>query len=191
MAIDATTQTVFLVCATLLACACTKRAPAAEACTLPTKVRLEASAQLNPDEQDRPLPTVIRLYQLRDVTLVEQADFQDVWEKPKETLGEQLFKAQELTLFPGQTEDVEVALAPEAKYLVGVAIFRQPSGSAWRSIVALPASERMCSAYAQAGAPVPAVHYRFDRFRVESKSYLLGADGEGELPRDVAATSDR
>jgi hypothetical protein len=56
----------------------------------------------------------------------------------------------------------------------------------WRSIVPLPASARMCSAYLEKGAPDPAVVFRFDQYRVESRSHLLSADGDHDLPTDVA-----
>jgi len=166
--------------------ACKDKPPPASACTLPTKVRLEATERINPNSAGEALPTVVRLYQLTEIVKVEEADFAAIWETPKETLGPDLIQVQEFTLFPGQTELVNVSLAPNARYLVGVAIFRRPTGNQWRSVIPLPASEKLCGAYAEKGAPNPAVQYRFDQYRIESKSRLLTAGGEHDLPVDVA-----
>jgi type VI secretion system protein VasD len=169
----------------LVGTACSSAPPAA-ACTLPTKMRLEAGERINLDPQGEALPTVVRLYQTKEIIRVEEADFSDIWEKPEETLGPDLVKVQEFTLFPGKNATAEVSLGPDTRYVVGVAIFRLPTGNQWRSIIPLPAAEKMCSAYAEGGAPDPAIVFRFDNYRVEAKSRLLTASGEHELPTDVA-----
>jgi type VI secretion system protein VasD len=158
---------------------------------LPSKVKLEATERINPNSAGEALPTVVRLYQLTQIVKVEEADFAAIWETPKETLADDLVQVQEFTLFPGQTELVDVALAPNARYLVGVAIFRRPTGNQWRSVIPLPASESLCGAYAEKGAPTPAVVFRFDQYRIESKSRLLTAGGEHDLPTDVAPDRPR
>ncbi len=165
---------------------CASAPPKASACALPTKMRLEATDQINLDSAGEALPTVVRVYQLKEIVRVEESDFAAIWETPKETLGPDLVQVQEFTLFPSQTQAVEVSLAPETKFVVGVAIFRRPTGRQWRSIIPLPSSERLCAAYAEKGAPDPAVVFRFDQYRVESKSRLLTAGGEHDLPIDVA-----
>lgn len=165
---------------------CRNRPAPATACTLPTKMKLEATERINPNSAGEALPTVVRLYQLSEIVKVEEADFAAIWEAPKETLGADLVQVQEFTLFPGQTELVDVSLAPNARFIVGVAIFRRPTGNQWRSVIPLPASDKLCGAYAAKGAPNPAVLFRFDQYRIESKSHLLTAGGEHDLPTDVA-----
>lgn len=175
-----------------LVCACkSSAAPAANACTLPTKVRLEATERINPDTAGEALPTVVRVYQLKEIVRVEESDFEAIWETPKETLQDDLVEVQEFTLFPGQAVSANVALVPSARYLVGVAIFRRPTGQQWRSVLPLPASARLCAAYEEKGAPDPAVVFRFDQYRVESKSRFFGASGEHDLPIDVAPDKSR
>jgi type VI secretion system protein VasD len=166
--------------------ACGAEKSSASACTLPTKVKLAATERINPDSAGAALPTVVRLYQLKEIVRVEESDFTAVWETPKEALGQDLVEVQEFTLFPGQSTTAHVALTPAARFLVGVAIFRRPTGTQWRSILPLPPSEKLCGAYGERGAPEPAVVFRFDQYRVESKSRLLTAGGEHELPTDVA-----
>jgi type VI secretion system protein VasD len=178
------TSLVFAALALLVGCGADK--PKASACTLPTKVKLDASERINPDSNGAALPTVVRVYQLKEIVRVEESDFTAIWETPKEALGPDLLEVQEFTLFPGQSAQASVALAPTARFLVGVAIFRRPTGTQWRSILPLPASEKLCGAYAERGAPDPAVVFRFDQYRIESKSRLLTAGGDHELPTDVA-----
>jgi type VI secretion system protein VasD len=169
---------------------CAGATPATEvpaaACALPIQVALEASERINPNEQGVALPTSVRIYQLKWVARMEESDFAAVWETPKQALAEDLLNVQDFTLFPSKLQQVAVELSPETNYLAGVAIFRQPTGTQWRSIVALPPSPSLCAAYAKSGAPTPAVTFRFDQYRVEARSRLLSNDGEHELPADVA-----
>jgi type VI secretion system protein VasD len=175
-------------CAWLVACGSAAPPPptAARPCTLPSKVRLEATDRINPDSNGQALPTVVRLYQLKEIVRVEESDFAAIWERAEETLAESLVQVQEFTLFPGQAQNVDVALGPDTKYLVGVAIFRRPTGTQWRAITPLPASEKLCAAYSDKGAPLPALTFRFDQYRIESRSFLLTSGGEHDLPTDVA-----
>jgi type VI secretion system protein VasD len=170
----------------LMCAACGAAQKPAAPCTLPVKVRLEAGERINLDTQGEPLPTVVRLYQMKEIIRVEESDFAQIWETPEETLGPDLGKVQEFTLFPGQEQTVDVSLSPEIRFVVGVAIFRRPTGTQWRSIVPLPSSERLCGAYAEKGAPEPGLVFKFDNYRVEARSRLLNAGSEHELPTDVA-----
>lgn len=161
-------------------------APSAAPCTLPARVLLSASERINPDSGGAALPTVVRVYQLLGVARLEESDFAAIWETPVPALGPDLLAARELTMFPGQSSSVELALEPKVKFLVAVAIFRVPTATQWRSIVPLPDSARMCAAYQKEGAPNPAVTFRFDRYRAEGQSRLLADESAHRLPHDVA-----
>jgi type VI secretion system protein VasD len=155
-------------------------------CTLPIEVALEASARLNPDLDGTPLPTVVRLYQLAALERMEQADFQALWDRPTEVLAQDMLAARELTLFPGNAQRVPVQLRPEVRFLAAMAVVRQPTGNQWRALLPLPESARMCAAYAEHGAPSPAVSFQFDGYRAEGSSVLLAHHGRAALPSDVA-----
>jgi type VI secretion system protein VasD len=161
-------------------------------CTLPARVRLEASERINPDAHGAALPTVVRVYQLQAVGRIEQSDFAAVWRTPAPVLGPDLVAARELTLFPGQSASLDVRLAPQVRFVVAVAIFRRPTATQWRSIIPLPESSRLCTAYLKQGAPDPAFTFRFDQYRAEGRSSLLAAHGalEHDLPEDVAPSAD-
>jgi len=157
-------------------------------CTLPARVRFEASDRLNPDAQGAALPTVVRLYQLQAVARIEEADFVDVWQTPEPALGPDLVTSRELTLFPGQSTWLDVSLEPKVRFVVAVAIFRRPTATQWRSIIPLPESARLCAEYKEHGAPRPAFTFRFDQYRAEGRSALLALPGAPthDLPHDVA-----
>lgn len=164
------------------------RAPRpAAACSLPVTIALQPSERSNPDEHGRALPTVVRLLQLRGATRLAQADFDALWERPEATLDDELVHAQALTVFPGQPTRVPLALDPHTRFLAGVAIFRQPVGTQWRALVALPAVTQRCAA-----KPVgAAVDFALDGHRIEARSHLLSPRDGRALPSEVTAGSEQ
>jgi type VI secretion system protein VasD len=102
------------------------------------EVEIETSDRVNTDAEGRSLPTLVRLYQLKDLSLLQMAEFTDIWQNAKETLGATLIAVQELTTYPGQVVVQRFERDEKADFLVGVAIFRNPIGSTWRTISELP-----------------------------------------------------
>ena len=142
---------------------------------------------MNPDESGHPLPTQIRILQLKSLVKLDSAEFDQVWQGMSETLGADLVTAQEVTVFPSAMERVSLELDPLTRFLVGVAIVRSPSGTLWRSVVPLPTTGERCSLYADATPPSPAVTFRIDDSRIASVSRLGAGAGDDALPSDVAA----
>jgi len=101
-------------------------------------VEIETSDRMNTDAEGRSLPTLIRLYQLKDLSLFQMAEFMDIWQSAKETLGTTLIAVKELTTYPGQVVVEHIERDEKADYLVGVGIFRNPVGSTWRTVSELP-----------------------------------------------------
>lgn len=109
-------------------------------CKVPTavEVELETSDRVNRDEAGQSLPTVVRLYQLRNANSIQMASFEDVWEDPEAALGDNLLDSQELTIFPGQIVVHNMQRNEGADYLAAVAIFRRPVGQSWYSLQEWP-----------------------------------------------------
>lgn len=126
---------------TLCGCATTR-----PTCRIPdnVKLELESSDQVNPDERGRPLPTVVRVYQLADLSKLQGAAFDDIWERDKDVLGTTLIKADELTVYPGQVTVKRFKRDAKADFVVGVAVFRTPMGGAWRTIQEWPLEGDPC-----------------------------------------------
>jgi len=102
------------------------------------QVTLAASDRLNPDDQGRALPTVVRLYQLKDLARLETAEFEDIWLRADETLEKDLVKHDEMTLYPGKAEVKTVEVGGDVKFVVAVGLFRKPAGTSWRDVWELP-----------------------------------------------------
>lgn len=117
-------------------------------CKVPDTVELEieSSDRVNRDEKGQSLPTIIRLYQLSDLSRLQSAEFDDIWLKPDETLGDtKTAGPTELTVYPGQIMVERFKRNPAADFLVGVGVFRQPVGGSWRTIEEWPLAGDPCA----------------------------------------------
>jgi type VI secretion system protein VasD len=103
----------------------------------PIPITLRASDRVNPDEQGQALATVVRIYQLKGTAKVDNADFDAVYRREKETLGEDLVQVEELEVAPGKSLSKNITPEKATKALMVMAIFRKPVGNLWRSIVPL------------------------------------------------------
>jgi len=85
MRILRTMPTVFLLagCAALMACS----TPPPKPQPVNLKLNITASADVNPDAQNRPSPVVIRIYQLKDDAAFKGADFFALYDKEEATLA--------------------------------------------------------------------------------------------------------
>src|SRR5262249_23007148 len=88
-----------ILAAPLLVVGC-KREPTCKPESVKWEVRLAVGASnvINPNGEGTPLPTAVRIYQLRGDLAVEDLDFQTVWTSEKaEDLGEASLGVEELT----------------------------------------------------------------------------------------------
>ncbi len=140
-------------------CGCAEALPPGETCAAPAEisVTLASGLLLNPDESGEPLPTEIRVHELRDVALFEQAMFEDAWLAEGE-LGAAIVSTQSVTLYPGESAALTLTPSTEAHALAGVAIVRRPAGRTWRVIV--PIETLPCGATAS-------LALRVDEYRIE------------------------
>jgi type VI secretion system protein VasD len=159
-------------------------------CKVPSAVELEVetSDRVNRDAEGRSLPTLLRLYQLRDFSRLQMASADDVFENPKDTLGDTLLGTEEVTLYPGQVIVKRFQRNPQADYVVGVAIFRNPVGSAWRTVQEFPMPGDPCAERNDPKAAPRFVDLRIrmflENYRIESVSNYAG------LPRRSCVAGD-
>jgi len=120
-------------------CAGPQKVPSS-ACELTQKVGLiiKSSPRLNEDDEARSLPTIIRIYQLKSPNSLENAQFEDIWKKDKETLGEDLLQKDEVVMYPDRITKKEFTRDPKANVVAAVVIVRHPSGISWRTEFELP-----------------------------------------------------
>jgi len=105
-----------------------------------TKATLVVASDANPDSKGRASPIVVRVYQLKEEGAFTSADFFALFDKEKETLGASIVAREEYNLRPGETRQLEMKIAPEARFVGAVAAFRDIRNAKWR--VVSPAPEK-------------------------------------------------
>ena len=107
----------------------------------PTQVTggsIEGTAQLNPSVNKRPSPLVLRVYELKNATAFNSADFVALYERDKAELAADIVSREEIILQPGETRPfAPKTLAPEVKFIAVMGAFRDLERSQWRSVAAV------------------------------------------------------
>jgi type VI secretion system protein VasD len=101
-------------------------------------LNIYAADNINPNEKGNPRPVVVRLYQLKTEVAMENATYDDILLKDKDTLGEDMMKRDEFEVFPNDLVQVKFERMKEATSLAGVALFRTPKGNSWKTFYAFP-----------------------------------------------------
>lgn len=122
-------------------------------------LNIYAADNINPNERGNPRPVLVKLYQLKNDVRMDNATYDEILLKDKETLGEDFAKVDELEVFPNDLVQVKFERVKEASVLAGVALFHGPKGTSWKTFYAFPptpADGQSCGAAAKggdAGAP--------------------------------------
>ena len=103
-----------------------------------TSVVVAASPDVNPNDEGRPSPIVVRIYQLRDDMAFRSASFSRLYDDEQNALGQDLISRQQVALAPGEQRNINVRLAKDARFVGAVAAFRQMASARWRETVAAP-----------------------------------------------------
>lgn len=98
-----------------------------------------AGKRINPNEDGDPLPTVVRVYQLRGELAAEDVDAAEMWASEKaEDLGEDFLAVDELTLAPDSGDVRSIPLKGEATHLMAAGLFRETVGTTWYTLYEIP-----------------------------------------------------
>jgi type VI secretion system protein VasD len=101
-------------------------------------LRIYAAGNINPNEDNSPRPVVVRLYQLKNDVRMENATYDEILLKDKETLQDDLMKVDEVPVFPNDLVEVKFERIKEAGFLAAVALFHSPKGSSWKTFYGFP-----------------------------------------------------
>jgi type VI secretion system VasD/TssJ family lipoprotein len=127
------------------ACAHDPPAPAKEAgpCTEPEKLRVlvDGAKDLNRGPGGQPLPTVVRIYQLKGTAQLGVVSLDEIMRNEKAALVDDLLEVQEITLKPNARVYPELRRLAGATHIAVAGFFRQPTADSWRAITALPPSD--------------------------------------------------
>jgi type VI secretion system protein VasD len=127
--------------AMLVACGGSTPAPEAPKPCPPQDVTISllASPAVNPTPTGQPRPVVIRIYQLKNDARLYNAPFEKIWHDDKNTLGEDLFKVDEIEVYPATRTDIRFGRAQGVDHIAAVALFQDPKGRSWFSSFDFPA----------------------------------------------------
>ena len=104
-----------------------------------TKVdlRIVATGEVNPDDNGRPSPVVVKVVELASPGVFESAEFFALYQDQEQTLGADLLATEEYELKPGDVQDFKFALKPESGYVGVLAAYRQLDQVNWRLVLPL------------------------------------------------------
>jgi len=103
----------------------------------PIKVQLQADEYTNPNENGDPSPVVVRVYQLKEVTAFQNAEYFDLADNDTKVLGGDLIGVQEYEMTPGKSQDYNRDVSSEATHIGVVASFRDIENAQWRDTIEL------------------------------------------------------
>jgi type VI secretion system protein VasD len=119
-------------------------------------LNIYAADNINPNDAGNPRPVLVRLYQLKNDVRMDNATYDEIYLKDKDTLADDLLKVDELEIYPNDLVQVKFERMKEASVLAGVALFHSPKGTSWKTYYGfppLPADAAACGARAaDAGA---------------------------------------
>lgn len=121
---------------------------------------IQTGKQLNPNEKGRPSPLSVYFFQLKEQEAFEGAEFFDLYDKGKETLGADYLGVSKLNLMPNITSRLTLKLKPDVQYIGIIAAYRKMQGVVWRKVVPVDSSwgrERMRLIFNQHGILVDSV----------------------------------
>ena len=128
----------------------------------PIKIELQADEFVNPNENGDPAPVVVRVYQLKEVTAFEGAEYFDLADDDNKVLGGDLIGVQEFELTPGESKDYDRSVSSEATHIGVIASFRDIDSAQWRDTIELQQEkknrvchlpDKSCSPYSEVAEP--------------------------------------
>ena len=133
------------------------------------KVVVRGSDRMNMDESGQSLAVVVRVYQLKSSRTLEDAEFDQIWQRDRETLADDVLSVSETVLAPSDSRIVNIKRADDAHYLAVIGLFRRPDGIAWRAIRLIPTVCRTGVAMKTVAKEI-AVEFLIEDYRIEVRT---------------------
>lgn len=100
------------------------------------EVKFKVDSDVNPDDDKKPSPLFVRMYQLKSTKMFDRANFIDLYEKDKEVLGADMISKQILRrIKPGESRDENFVLNKETHYIGLYAEFLQYKNSSFKLLI--------------------------------------------------------
>lgn len=99
-------------------------------------VDLSAREALNPDDAGRPTSVAVRVYQLRDRKMFDDASYEDLLRNDRTVLAQDLQASTASVLNPGASASLTQPMQADTKYVAIVAFYRNPgNGDGWKYVI--------------------------------------------------------
>lgn len=99
------------------------------------KLTFVASGDINPDQNDKSSPVILRLYELNSASAFDKADFVDMYERDEDLLGKTLVRKQTFSpVIPGEQRQEVLVLSPGTTHVGVYAEFSQYRGSSYKVV---------------------------------------------------------
>jgi type VI secretion system protein VasD len=105
------------------------------------KASMNADKNVNPDINGRPSPIVARLYELKSLSVFNNADFFNLFEQDVALLGDELLMRDELHFQPGESKLLERELQPDTRYLGVIGAYRDIENATWRRTIEIDVND--------------------------------------------------
>ncbi|MCM8857366.1 MAG: type VI secretion system lipoprotein TssJ [Candidatus Thiodiazotropha sp.] len=96
------------------------------------KVSMNADNSVNPDINGRPSPIVARIYELKSLSVFNNADFFNLFEQDVALLGEEMLMRDELHFQPGEVKTLTRDLQPDTRFVGVIGAYRDIENATWR-----------------------------------------------------------
>jgi type VI secretion system protein VasD len=94
---------------------------------------IKASSGVNPDDEKRPAPIVVRIYELKNADAFNSADFFSLQDKDKAVLADDLVARDQFQLRPGEEKTIHRNANQATTTLGVIAGYRDLPNSVWRA----------------------------------------------------------
>jgi type VI secretion system protein VasD len=98
------------------------------------EITIEASANVNPDGNNRPSPIQVKIYELSTRSTLDNLDFDRAFYSADTLLSDELLSEAEYTLQPGEIIEHTVPLQKSAKFIAITAGFIDIDNARWKHI---------------------------------------------------------
>jgi type VI secretion system protein VasD len=105
------------------------------------QINLAVAPNVNPDARGRPSPIVARMFELKSLAIFQSTDFFSLFDRDKESLGNDLVAKEEFVLQPGESRMFKRELQPDTRFVAVVAAYRDIERSRWRASMPVPLNE--------------------------------------------------
>lgn len=100
-------------------------------------LQINATADVNPDQHDRPSPIILHVLELNSEEQFNRLDYMSLTQSSGAALGPDLLGKTRLVLSPGDNRQMPLELNPQTTFIGLVAGYRDIDNAAWRKSIAI------------------------------------------------------